>query len=194
MSTYSNPMEWVGEAHNAGVKWIISNFTLDPKMTREQAHTKIEKLATQYFDVVGFAMRDRFPLESNADAKSVIEVLEKKGAITAKGTQAVSKLLATIQREQPLKTLLTEIEQQEHAAAGNLLNDDLLFFQSLAAIGRHSAKLWSPVDQGGEGFPHSVIPTVMAPNPPQPTVLQDLFGYLCGGLGRAVRDSLRTVY
>lgn len=156
MNTYINPMEWVGEAHNAGVRWVIKNHTWDPKEAHEQALTKIEKLTGQYFGAVGFVSRDRRLLERHPDTKSMIEVLEKKGTLTTKGAQTVSKLFVTIQKKIPLRTLLAEIEQEEHAAVGNLAGHDLIFFQVLATIARHSAKLWAPVEQGGEGFPHGV--------------------------------------
>ncbi len=68
------------------------------------------------------------------DAKSAIDALEKRGALTAKGASAVSKLFATIQKEQPLQSLLKEIEWQEHAAVDSLKDGDLLCFQSLLAV------------------------------------------------------------
>jgi hypothetical protein len=146
-------MEWVGEAHNAGVRYVLRNVKIDPKKKPDQA--AIKKLATEYFGVFGITgRRTPFRFQRHPDTKAVVKSIQKKGIVTHLGAEAVSTLLATLQKKLPLPKLLAEIERQEHAVTGKLRGSDLLFFQGMAAVARHSAKLWAPVSEGGEDFGH----------------------------------------
>lgn len=150
---YVNPMEWVGEAHNAAVRHVLGQIKL--RKNREPDWERVEQLVVEYFDAVGLKGARTRRFRRPPDPEEVVESIVSKGKVTKAGARYVSALLTTFEKGLPLPRLLGEVERQERAAARALRGRDLLFFQALASIGRHSARLWAPVAEGGEDFGHT---------------------------------------
>lgn len=164
-------MEWVGEAHNACVRHVIGKLRIDPKMTVEQVLPEIEELVSEYFGAAGNIAPKDTSIRSSPDSK------------------VVSELLATLGRQLPLSGMLAAIEQLEATAVSELSGNDLLFFQGMSAIARHSAMLWAPAGEGGEALGNAV----MKPNKYVEVALADARGYKEGGLVHAVVESIHEI-
>lgn len=185
---YSNPMEWVGEAHNAGVRYIGAKIKITPKTLPDQV--EIEKFANEYFGAVGIISQKNASFQKSPDTKVIIDSLVKKGIVTLAGAKEISTLLTGIEEAQSLKMILNKIEQHEQSAIGSLRDRELLFFQGMAAVARHSLKLWAPISEGGEDFGQSIIGASTAKKTNWRKVihvaLADVRGYLVGGPTGAV--------
>mgnify|MGYP007068279029 CR=1 FL=1 len=123
-------MEWIGYAHNDAIRYILKKMKNEPTIIKNKK--AIKKLVTEYFENTGFGkqpVKSKYPSPVAAD-----------------------ELLVLLRKQLPLQKLLPEIERLENQVTKKILDEkDLLFFYSMAAIARHSAILWAPVDEGGEG-------------------------------------------
>lgn len=186
-------MEWMGEAHNDGVRYVLGKLKIDRKKKVDQA--TIKKLATEYFGAVGITCkRAAFRFQRHPDTGEIVKLMQKKGIVTNEGAKVISALLTTIQKKLPLSKLLVEIERQEHTAASKLHDRELLFFQGIAAVARHSAKLWASVSEGGEDFGHvGTHGMAMKPINWGEVCYADVAGFLLGGPIGAVGFSVLDI-
>lgn len=154
-ANYKNPMEWVGEVHNQSVNFILREMQRDTK--NKPTEKFVRKHVTDYFGSVGVTCEKIPRYKNTLNVNKTLEGMKKNGVITNDCFEDIIELFNIIQKNEPLSKVLVEIDMQEHAAAKKLHGPDLLHYQGLNAVIRHSAKLWAPVNEGGEDLGHKLL-------------------------------------
>lgn len=165
---YSNPYEWVGEAHNEGVLYVLEGMEETPESLDEFAVYAEEKLAE-------FLAEKNYPATPTGVRPEMLDEL----AATTAGYDG-----------RTLEELQQNILELEQVAAMELEGDELAVFQASASIARHSAELWTPAEYGGLGGLTLINDEV----PTQELSIGDIVdadwdGYWEGGIKTAVRAS-----
>ncbi|WP_428353672.1 hypothetical protein [Methyloprofundus sp.] len=182
ISNPENPMEWVGRAHNDGVRFVLIGLdgVREPIVDNglreiDILHSNILELTNDYFNVELTTTLDGIELSP----EEAIAKLHGGGAITDRGKQILTEFFNILpDDEMSLPVLISRIRDFEESISnsytfppvvsgptfpdpttrilvkptvGQLTTNDLRVFYSIASIARHSAKLWAPKEQGGDG-------------------------------------------
>ena len=147
----TNPMEWIGEMHNSGVKHVLKNFSLPKgkRSNRSAIEKEVIKLTNNYAKSAGLREMKVVKLQ-RLSHKVLAETMLKRTDCTKKGVDAVMSIGIAIHQKQTTASLLEEIARQEQKNIKKLKGVDLQHFQSTAALVRHSVILWASKNQGGD--------------------------------------------
>ena len=147
---YVNKMEWVGLLHNASLRYVFDRIsTIAPKKPSKNI---VKAIIEEYFAAAG--IREAVPkFNPKVTMESAIAALLKKNKVTKGGAEALGKLALLLSKPPKLATLTKQVTKLELESIRILDGADLLTFQAAAAVARHSAQLWAPKKDGGDGQP-----------------------------------------
>lgn len=178
-SNSDNPMDWVGKAHNAGVRYIWNKLKTETtkKSSKEDVLNKIHQLANEYFNVdlkdikyditYEEALKEAFAKEivSNYGNKILLDFFnmmsKNQDASLLELHAAIKKFEASVlkMRNNSIPTKenvsLTDSNSIPTKEDVSLTDRDFRLIYSVSSVARYSAKLWAPKMQGGDDLRNS---------------------------------------
>lgn len=166
--TTNNPYEWVGQAHNDGVLYVIEQLEgtpIQPSTTSALVNRSAQE----------FVQSQSYPQLPTTASSPIFNHLSNTVA------QYDGRSLAEFQQT---------IIELEHQAKTQLQGDELATFQIGASVARYSAELWTPAEYGGLDGLHLIDENM----PMQRVSIGDIVGAdvdgaISGGLEGAIRAS-----
>lgn len=169
-----NPMDWVGQAHNGGVLYVLEKLKSEFKTMPsdpEILSKRIKELAVEYAGFSG----NLESIKHNKDLTSQVAIEKKlaEGAISKVGAEFLTRLFtilskldakansqkdifAKYQQSYSLSEIIESIQKLEVEASKVLIGSDLKKFYEVSSVAKHSATLWAPKEQGGLDGIHSL--------------------------------------
>ena len=142
-SNPDNPIDWVGQAHNQGVKFVLEQIQNLP--SGEVDAVVIKKLVAEYFQLDA----ESIPEYRDISVDELIKNSLGKSIISDSGAKFLRKLFEIVDADdfQTLSQFLQEVKTLEADASRTLEEKELGIFYASASIARHSGKLWADSKQ-----------------------------------------------
>jgi hypothetical protein len=165
-SNSDNPMDWVGKAHNAGVRYIWNKLKTETtkESSKEDIFNKIDELANEYFNTdvkdikydITYEEAVKEALTKNMISKNGSKILLEFFDLMSKNQNASLLELHAVIKEFEASVLKMEnpISTKENIS---LTDKDFRVIYSVSSVARYSAKLWAPKIQGGDDLRNTNI-------------------------------------
>ncbi len=143
--TFENPYNYIGEDHNAGMKFLLENLKSIPAKG-EIKSTVVNILKSKYPSADYVASFNSFPDNpSNEDLRREIE-----NCVSSSFYNEVLKVRDIILSGNNLSGMLTNLNEKERNASSLFGGAELDQYLMSIAVAKHSAIFWMPKSQGGE--------------------------------------------
>jgi len=131
-----NPMDWVGQAHNQGVQFVLETVDI-----ASVDSTVIRKSVAEYFQVDV----ESIPKYQDISSDELIKNLLGKSIISNTGAEFLRKLFGIIDTHgsKSLSGFLQEVKTLEALASRTIKGRELGMFYASASVARYSGKLWA---------------------------------------------------
>lgn len=158
-SNPDNPMDWVGQAHNAGVRYIWNKLKTETtqKSSKEDVLNKIHQLANEYFNADVKDIKYEITYEEvlkEALAKKVVSNDGNKFLLDFFNLMLKNQNASLLELHAAIKNFEASVLKMQNSIPTtekvSLTDRDFRLIYSVSSVARYSAKLWAPKIQGGD--------------------------------------------